>query len=184
MDKPWYEKPLQLVQSIGSVVGHVTKFLEGISVLGFSHPRKDEGPQLYNQNVYSTSTSVGLSNALTLSYRADDKQNKLNLSDEPKTIDFFGSRPTFIDWKTFTNSDTSQSYIVSHGMMNNFSGGNIYTPAGYLTRFFKYSRSAVRLYFHFSASAMIAARITIMATPISTDTQLNYLKVTHTVDVQ
>lgn len=184
MDSSWTTTPLKIAKGVGSVVGHVTQFISGLARLGFSHPRKDQGPELFNENVYNTSTSVGLSNALTLSYRADDGQKKLDLNDQPKTIDFFGSRPTFISWKTFTNLDTSESYIVSHGMLNNFSGGDVYTPAGYLTRFFKYSRSAVKLYFHFSASAMIAARVTIMATPVASDTQLNYLKVTHTIDVQ
>lgn len=183
MGKSWLTKPLNLARSIGSVVSHVTDFLPGLATIGLSHPRKDKGPELMNVGVYNTSTSVGLSNALTLSYRSDDAQTNLKMSSESKDIDFLGARPTFIGWKTFTNSDTSIFYSVSHGMLNNFSGGNVYTPAGYLTRFFKFSRSAVKLYFHFSASAMVAARVTIMATPVVTDVNLNYLKVTHTIDI-
>ncbi|OAF63968.1 hypothetical protein A3Q56_08327 [Intoshia linei] len=156
MTGTWTQTFFSILGDITTFVGHAFNFISLAASLGFSHPRSESGPALFARNAYSTSHSVGISNALTLSYRADDKQSPIEIKKENMSIE----------------------------LLAKFQCSSVFTPAGYLAQYFACARSGVKLYFHFSASAIIAARVAIFATPSYSYLAMNYLKVTRTIDVQ
>lgn len=184
MQNPWGRTAQAVVEVVSCGVSYVRTFLSTLAYLGFSHPRPEQGPQLFAETSYSTANSLGISNAISLSYRADDQQASLPLhSKQSYLISEFSKKKMFYDHITLSVIGVGSTIPVDLSMTGQWGPSKVYTPAGYVAGFFKLKRASTRVEFRFSASAMVGARATITATPGLGLVGPSYLVVSRTVEI-